>query len=104
MGTVTKAASRILIGALALCTFAAWADPPGRAIRIAGVSGAVSFLPSGEGDWVQARMNRPLWTGDRLWIDRGARAELQLGGAALFVAPESSVAVLAFDDDRAQFE
>jgi hypothetical protein len=35
---------------------------------------------------VQARINRPLWTGDRLWIDRGARTELQLGGAALFVA------------------
>jgi hypothetical protein len=57
-----------------------------------------------EGDWVQARFNRPLWTGDRLWTDRGARAELQIGGAALFASPESSLAVLTYDDDRAQFE
>jgi hypothetical protein len=65
---------------------------------------SVSFLPSGESDWTQARVNRPVWTGDRLWIDRGARAELQLGGAAVFIAAESSVAVLDYDNDRAQFE
>ena len=82
----------------------AWADPPGRAIRLAYVSGAVSFLPAGENDWVGARINRPLWTGDRLWTDRGARGELQLGGATLFLASETSLSVLNFDDDRAQIE
>jgi hypothetical protein len=104
MGIRTKASTWVAALALALVAAVAWADPPARAIRIASVTGAVSFLPSGEGEWVQARVNRPLWTGDRLWIDRAARSELQLGGATLFVAPESSVAVLNFDDDRAQFE
>ena len=104
MGILTTTTARLAIAALAFISAAAWADPPARAIRIASVAGPVSFLPSGEGDWVQARINRPLWTGDRLWIDRGARVELQLGGAAIFIAPGSSVAVLDYDDDRAQFE
>ena len=104
MGIVTTITARLAIAALAFASVAAWADPPARAIRIASVAGPVSFLPSGEGDWVQPRINRPLWTGDRLWIDRGARVELQLGGAAIFIAPDSSVAVLDYDDDRAQFE
>jgi len=96
---------RALLGAL-LVTLAglAWADPPVRAIRLAYTAGPVSFLSSGESEWVEARVNRPLWTGDRLWSDRGARAELQIGGAALFFAPETSVSILNFDDDRAQFE
>ena len=96
---------RVLLAAL-LVTLAgsAWADPPVRAIRLAYTAGPVSFLSSGETEWVEARVNRPLWTGDRLWSDRGARAELQIGGAALFFAPETSVSILNFDDDRAQFE
>jgi hypothetical protein len=104
MGILAKAFAFFVAGALALAAAGAWADPPARAIRVASIAGAVSFLPSGEGEWVQARINRPLWTGDRLWTDRGARSELQLGGSALFIAPESSVGVLDFDDDRAQFE
>ena len=104
MGILTATTARLAMAALAFVSAAAWADPPARAIRIAGASGPVSFLPSGEGDWVQARINRPLWTGDRLWVAGGGRAELQLGGAAVFIAPESSVAVLNYDDDRAQFE
>jgi len=87
MGILTTTTARLAIAALAFLSTAAWADPPARAMRIASVAGPVSFLPSGEGDWVQARMNRPLWTGDRLWTDRGARVELQLGGAAMFIAP-----------------
>ena len=73
MGIRTKASTWVAALALALVAAVAWADPPARAIRIASVTGAVSFLPSGEGEWVQARVNRPLWTGDRLWIDRAAR-------------------------------
>jgi hypothetical protein len=104
MRTVTTLFARLAIATLAMFASLALADPPTRAIRLASVAGPVSFLPSGETDWLQARINRPLWTGDRLWTDRGARAELQIGGAAIFAAPESSLAVLAYDDDRAQFE
>jgi hypothetical protein len=68
------------------------------------MNGPVSFLAAGDNDWVQATPNRPLWTGDRLWTGSGARAELQIGGAALRLAPETSITVINFDDRIAQFE
>ena len=65
MGIVSTLRTRLAIAALALVSTVAWGDPPTRAIRIANVNGPVSFLPSGESDWTQARVNRPVWTGDR---------------------------------------
>jgi hypothetical protein len=44
---------------------------------LATTTGAVSFSPAGEDDWVRAALNRPLTIGDRLWVDAGARAELR---------------------------
>ncbi len=79
------------------CLFvSAWAsaDPPSRVARLGYTSGAVSFSPAGENDWVEATINRPLTTGDRLWADAGARAELQVGGAMLRMSAGTSVAVL----------
>ena len=52
------------------------ADPPSRVARVGYMSGAVSFSPAGESDWVEASINRPLTTGDRVWADAGARAEI----------------------------
>jgi len=49
-------------------------DPPTRAGRIGYVQGSVSFQPGGEGDWLNAVPNRPLTTGDNLWVDRDSRA------------------------------
>jgi hypothetical protein len=94
--------------ALAVCALLlagpTWADPPGRVVRLAHMNGPVSFLAAGDNEWVQGAINRPLWTGDRLWTGSGARAELQIGGAALRIAPETSITVINFDDRIAQFE
>ncbi|MDP3797028.1 MAG: hypothetical protein Q8R06_07735 [Polaromonas sp.] len=93
---------------LGLCTFAlsgwAYADPPSRVARLAYVSGAVSFSPGGENDWVRATVNRPLITGDRLWADAGSRSELQLGGAAIRMGSHTSVTLLNVDDRIAQVQ
>jgi len=59
------------------------ADPPSRVARLGYMSGAVSFSPAGQNDWVQASLNRPLTTGDRLWADARGRAELQVGDAMI---------------------
>ena len=66
-------------------------DPPGRAARLAYAQGSVSFQPAGTDDWVSAVVNRPITTGDKLWTDRDARAELHIGSAAirLAVKPDS---------------
>ena len=69
--------------AIAACSGWASADPPSRVARLGYTTGAVSFSPAGENDWVQATINRPLTTGDRLWADAGARAEIQVGGAMI---------------------
>src|ERR1700690_2490276 len=53
-------------------------DPPGRVARLDYSTGAVSFQPGGEGDWVTAVNNRPLTTGDNLWADKDSRAEVQI--------------------------
>ena len=54
-------------------------DPPSRVARLAFIRGTVSFVPAGENDWVEAQLNRPLITGDKLWTDHNSRAELEIG-------------------------
>ena len=47
------------------------ADPPGRVARLAYVAGDLGFLPAGASEWVDAAINRPLTSGDRLATGRG---------------------------------
>ncbi len=96
----------VLLTAILLLAWAsaARADPPGRVVRLGFTTGEVSFLPAGAADWVEAVVNRPLWNGDRLWTGAGARAELQTSNAALRIAPDTSLSVVAFDDRTAQYE
>jgi hypothetical protein len=68
------------------------------------LSGTVSFSPAGEDDWVQATVNRPLTTGDRLWADAGARTEIQIGGAMVRMNAGTSVSILNLDDQVAQLQ
>ncbi len=92
--------------ALLLLAGAGWAaaDPPSRVARLAYVSGESSFSPGGEREWARAVVNRPLITGDRLWVDRGGRAELQLGIAAIRVGSATSIRFLNLDDRVTQVE
>ena len=80
------------------------ADPPSRVARLAYISGAVSFSSAGENDWYKTSVNRPLTIGDRLWVERGARAELQVGNAALRLGGGSSATILNLDDRTAQIQ
>jgi hypothetical protein len=89
--------------ALLACGMAA-ADPPARVARLANIDGAVSFAPAGEDEWVYATPNRPLITGDRVWADAGARAELQIGSLAVRLGSQTSVTILNLDDRVAQFQ
>jgi hypothetical protein len=78
--------------------------PPARVARLGYLSGNVSFTPAGENDWVQAQVNRPVVTGDKLWTDAGGRAELQIGAATARLNENSSFAVLNLDDQLAQMQ
>jgi len=80
------------------------ADPPSRVARLGYLNGPVSLSPAGESEWVEAAINRPLTSGDRLWADRGARAEIQLGGAMLRIGADTALSVLNLDDDIVQLQ
>ncbi len=83
---------------------AALADPPSRVARLGYTSGPVSFSPAGDNDWFDARLNRPLTTGDRIWVDEGARAELQVGGAMIRMDAGTGASILNMDDQIAQLQ
>src|SRR5450756_1833630 len=83
---------------------AASADPPSRVARLGYTAGAVSLSPAGENDWVRATVNRPLTNGDRLWVDGGARAEIQVGGAMIRMNANTSLSVLNLDDRITQLQ
>ena len=91
----------LLVSAAALSAFA---DPPGRAVRLQYISGAVSIQPGGVNDWVEGVVNRPLTTSDRVWTDKEARAELHLGSAALRMNAETSLTLTNVSDDVVQIE
>ena len=83
---------------------AALADPPWRVARLGYTTGPVSFSPAGENDWFDASINRPLTSGDRLWVDDGGRAELQVGGAMIRLDAGTGASILNMDDQIAQVQ
>ena len=81
------------------------ADPPMRVARLGYAQGQVSFSPSGQpNSWVLATVNRPLTTGDQLWVDARSRAELQIGGTAIRLGENTSVTLLNVDDNITQIQ
>lgn len=77
-------------------------DPPSRVARLSYANGQVSFNPGGTDDWVSAVVNRPITTGDKLWTDIGARAELHIGSAAIRLSGNTGFSFLNLDDRTAQ--
>jgi hypothetical protein len=80
------------------------ADPPSRVARLGYLSGTVSFSPAGDDAWVEAQVNRPLTTADRLWSGPGARTEVQVGGAMIRMSAETGLTVLNLDDRIVQLQ
>src|SRR5229473_166431 len=77
-------------------------DPPSRVARLSYTHGAVSFNPAGTDDWVTAVVNRPITTGDKLWTDNRARAELHIGSAAIRLSNNTGFSFLNLTDNIAQ--
>ena len=80
------------------------ADPPGRVARLNYAQGAVSFQASGEKDWVDANLNRPLTTGDNLWVDKDSSGEVHIGSTAIRLSSETGISILNLDDRTAQIQ
>ncbi len=82
----------------------ALADPPSRVARLSHVDGDVSMQPAGFDEWSQARINRPLITGDTLYSDRASRVEMEIGAATIRLDERTAFRLLNLDDDSAQIE
>jgi len=82
--------------------FADAGDPPSRVARLSLAQGKVSFQPSGESDWSEATINRPVTTGDRLFADQGARAELEVGPFAIRLSQNTDVTLANLNDQLLQ--
>jgi len=93
---------------LVVCVFlsglAFAADPPGRVARLNYFSGQVSIQPNGVKDWVQASMNRPLTTSDRIFADKDSRAELQMGAATARLDSNTSLTLANVSDQAVQLQ
>ncbi len=77
-------------------------DPSSRVLRASYLQGEVSFRPGNVDDWTSATLNYPLTSGDHLWTDANARAELHVGSNAIRLAPETAFEVLDLDDNHLQ--
>lgn len=78
-------------------------SPPGRVARISYLKGSVSFLRGGVNEWSAAALNFPVTTGDRIYTEKGARAELQVGSATARLAGSTDLVVTSLDDRVMQF-
>jgi hypothetical protein len=79
-------------------------DPPSRVARLGHIDGSVSFQPAGESEWVEATRNRPMTTGDKVWADRDARAEVQLGSSKISLGANTGFTFLNLDDRTVQIQ
>jgi len=77
-------------------------NPPGRAARLSYKSGNVTLQPSGETDWSQADLNYTVTTGDRLYSDQGARAELEVGSFAVRMSDATDLTMANLNDQLMQ--
>jgi hypothetical protein len=77
-------------------------NPPGVAARISSLQGNVSFQPSGQNDWSQATLNYTLTTGDRIYTDQGANAELEVGPYTVRMGAATDVTVANLTDQLMQ--
>jgi len=79
------------------------ADPPTMVARLSAAQGNVSVEPASVNDFSPAEVNYPLTTGDRLWTDYDALAEVQGGQLTVRMAQTTDLTVTAMTDTLAQF-
>lgn len=79
------------------------ADPPAQVARLSQVLGNVSLEPASVDQFTAADLNTPLTTGDRIYADVGANAELETDTLAVRLGQATDLTVTALNDTLAQF-
>jgi hypothetical protein len=78
-------------------------DPPLQVARISVAVGNVSVEPASVDQFSQAEVNYPLTTGDRMYTDTGASAELETDQLAVRLGQQTDLTMTAMTDSLAQF-
>jgi hypothetical protein len=78
-------------------------DPPAEVARVSVLAGNVSVEPASVDQFSAAVVNDPLTTGDRLYTDVGANAELETGQVAVRLGQQTDLTVTALTDPLEQF-
>jgi hypothetical protein len=73
-------------------------DAPGRVARLSLIEGSVFVAPAGTDELAEAVPNRPLTSGDRVLVDSGGRAELQIGNATIYLDGGASFSLVELSD------
>lgn len=102
MGRIFSFAVAVVLLGGAMAPALAEGDPPGRAARLNYSEGTVAYAAAGDNEWTDANLNRPLVPGDKLWTDKGVRAEIQVGSSLVRMDGRTQLTVLALDDRSAQ--
>ena len=103
-----SSAKKVILAAALTGLFALGAtaqdDPPTRVARLNYVNGNVSMEPAGVDDWAPAVVNRPFTTGDYIYTDDGAQAELHMDVAVIRMASLTSFGFLNLGDQVVQMK
>jgi hypothetical protein len=91
-----------LLLSLALRSSADDGDPPERVAVADLIEGSAAAQFAGAGDWTSDLANRPLTSGDKVWVDANSRAELHLGSTAIRLGANSGLQFLNVADNFAQ--
>ena len=78
-------------------------DPPAEVARVSVLLGNVSVEPASVDQFSAAIVNDALTTGDRLYTDVGANAELETGQVAVRVGQQTDLTITAMTDALEQF-
>ena len=80
-------------------------DGPVRMARIARIEGSVSWRPGDDVDWSDAGWNLPLREGAEIWVNPGARAEVQFDDGSFLRLGNGALATFhtMFSDSQGEF-
>ena len=77
---------------------ASTAEPPGRVGRLAHITGTVSFHTEDEDHWEPAVLNYPITTGNALWTEPGARADVEVSANRIAMDSQTELDMTTLDD------
>jgi hypothetical protein len=91
------------MGAWAQAPVQAQGDPPAEVARISLMQGNVSVEPASVDQFSAAQVNDVLTSGDRVYADAGANAELETGELAVRMGQQTDLTITAMTDQLEQF-